>query len=242
MTCDRGAGIIPHMENSTLLERIEQRLGELGMSPNQACERARIDRGTIRDLRRGKRTSLTLTTMSKLAAALEVSASWLAGGDGAEPPSSARRQQGTAYSAPVDIPDVASLPLDVPVLGTAAGSAVGSFVIDGAIDWVRRPPAVRHMRNVYALYVTGESMSPMFSPGALIFVSPDRPAGSGDAIVIQTRLHDGAPIQSWIKILVRQHHGDVVARQINPEAEITYKSAHVVAIHRVLTTRELFGV
>lgn len=242
MTSSLDTGNIPHMTDTTLIERIEQRLADMDLSANDACIRAGIDRDTIRDLKRGKRRTLTIPTVRRLAAVLNVATDWLSGEDVPAEPEEVIAAGGTVVAAPVATPDVAALPNTIPVLGTAAGAAIGAFVIDGAIDWVRRPPGLANTRNVYALYVAGESMVPKFNPGDLIFVSPDRPSVAGDTVVIQTRTHTGAPLQAWIKTIVRRTHGGVVARQLNPPAEIEYLSHQIVAVHRVLTMRELFGI
>lgn len=87
MTIEHNAGNIPPMDTPDLLARIDRCLAIRGVSENAACEKAKIDRGTIRDLRRGKRISLTLATLQKLAQALDVPIGWLTGdtavGDGA---------------------------------------------------------------------------------------------------------------------------------------------------------------
>lgn len=236
-----------------ILDRIRKRLDALGLKAERASLNAGLPRGAIRGIENGYRRNPHYTplprNLAKLAVALKTSVEWLEWGKGEEEIRDgdaeawgSRSTAGTAIDAAVTMPDPTTLPADVPVLGTAAGSAVGAFVMDGPIDWVRRPPGLARTRKVYALYVAGDSMAPMHRPGDLVFVSPDRPAIAGDVVIIQTRTHATAPIQCWIKMLVRRTPAELVARQINPDAEITYRMDQVVEVHRVLTMRELFAV
>lgn len=232
---------MPHMSTNPLYDAIMARLAELGLKPNRASLMATD--GKNRDLIRKLKDANVMPSAAH-AEGLATVLGWdvadlVRAAETGIPPKSSRPRGATPSR--LMIPALDSLPADVPVMGVAAGAAVGSFVIDGPIDWVRRPPAMANARNLYALYVTGESMVPRFSPGDLVFVSPDRPATTGDAVIIQTRSHDGAPIECWIKILVKRSHGEVVARQLNPETEISYRSTVVAAVHRVLTVREMFG-
>jgi phage repressor protein C with HTH and peptisase S24 domain len=131
----------------------------------------------------------------------------------------------------------------VPVRGTAAGALAGSMAMSGdAIDWVRRPPGLGHVRDAYALYVIGSSMEDRYRAGDLIFVHPHRPVRPGDIVVVQTQTHDGADIVSWLKEYVLEDAREVVARQYNKLATIRFKKSTVTAIHRVLSTGELFGL
>lgn len=153
----------------------------------------------------------------KYAAAYGVSEAWLLTGEGESPP-----------------------PPKVPVLGIVAGSITGWNIIhEAALDWVRRPPSLEGVNEAYACWVRGTSMEPAFREGSLIFVHPYKPPQPGDHVVIQQNGPLGEPV-AFIKELVR-HQGDVVAKQYNPTATITYPANTVIAVHKVLTTGELFA-
>lgn len=224
-----------------MYERIRRRLDVLGLSDREASLRAsgRRNPDLIRSLKSGRNHAPRGASLVELARVLEVTPEWLIGAEGGsdEPPP---RRSTTSEPVAVDF-DSSTLPVDIPVLGVAAGGAEGAFVIDGEIDRVRRPPALRLAKNVYALYVRGVSMEPRFRAGDLLFVSPDRPAASGDDVIIQTRNHDGAPTESWLKTLDHFGSEEIVVRQLNPEKILRFESAKVIAVHRVLTLRELFG-
>lgn len=235
---------------TTLSDIVSKRLTELGRGPTQAEGIGKLGKNFITDILAGKKTDIRAQNMNRLAKALDWDEEELL----AEMQRGGMHIQGSVLmraKAPPDddprglplseIAAMGQMPVNVPVYGVAAASAVGSFVIDGQIDVVKRPPGLTNAKNVYALYVHGESMSPRHRSGDLIFISPDRPPRFGDDVVIQTRTHSGAPIQSWVKEFDHANEDKVVVRQLNPDGMIEFKRATVVAIHRVLTMRELFG-
>lgn len=145
--------------------------------------------------------------------------------------------------AQVILPPSQEMAQDVPVYGTAAGSAKGAFQLeDAVIDRVRRPPGLVGAADVYAIYVMGDSMEPMIAAGELRFVHPHRPVQVGDVVILQVRDGKNEPIQAYIKKLVRRANGKVVLQQFNPERQLTFDARSVVAIHKVLTMNDLFGV
>lgn len=143
------------------------------------------------------------------------------------------------------------LPKNVPVfsgaLGTALdftdGKSVESQVMDlgEAVDMVRRPPGVADAKGVYALYVVGDSQSPRFESGELIFVHPHRPVSVGDDVVIQ--LVDDADCVNCalVKRLVRRTADRVTLRQFNPAIEFDIPQQRIRVIHKVLSNADLWG-
>lgn len=150
----------------------------------------------------------------------------------------------TATARIVDLPSRSEMPADVPVYGVAAGSPDESFQLeDGIIDYVRRGPGIAKARDVYALFVTGESMHPRFSAGELVYVSPSRPPRPGDDVIICVKPHaPNEPERCYIKRLARRHPDRVDVEQFNPVRMISYPAAEVIRIHRVLTMAEVLGV
>ncbi|WP_198033110.1 helix-turn-helix transcriptional regulator [Methylosinus sp. PW1] len=132
---------------------------------------------------------------------------------------------------------------DIPVRGTAAGSALNGFEISpNVIEYVHRPPALEGVDDAYAIYVVSKSMIPLHNPGDLRFVHPHRMCKPGDSVIIQIQLRPGAPIEAYIKTFVRETKDEIVAHQFNPIAELKYKKSTIYALHKVLTMNELFGV
>lgn len=146
-----------------------------------------------------------------------------------------------------------ALPLDVPVLGTVLGCSNGDLGTDvptethlvdmgEIVTFVRRPQGVAGARDAYALYVNGDSMSPRFDPGDLIYVNPARPAARGDDVVVQLTDHDGMVVTALVKRLVRKGASDVELEQFNPPRTITIPMHRVRAIHRITPLGELLGL
>lgn len=144
---------------------------------------------------------------------------------------------------PSALPATGIMPTDVPVQGIAVGGAGGDFRFNGEIvDYVRRPPGIAHMRNIYALWVAGDSMSPWNKDGDLIYVSPARPTAPGDYVVVQMNDQaDGEPGVAMVKQLVGRTPTQLKLGQFNPEKEFAVALSKVKAVHRVLTLRELLG-
>lgn len=192
--------------------------------------RAGVHESTIRKLERSPKATPRADTVMKLAEALGVSATEIM---------PTRKFQMTAVGvastgARADVEDV-------PLVGLVTGSLLGNIVLGAEpIDWLARPPGLRHVRNAYAVYVENDSMSPMHSRGDLVFVNPDKPPRHGDSVIVQTKNGKGE-LQAYIKILEKRNDAQVTCRQINPPANIIYPAREVVAVHRVLTTAELFN-
>lgn len=230
-----------------ILARIEKRLVAVDLTAARASRIATGNADTIRDLRRGldgtgaKRTGIETETLARLAPVLKTTVTWLMSGTGAE---DAGAQDATPDRIPPSLPLPGAMPANVPVMGTAAGSlGQGSFQLSPEpVDFVRRPPALEGARDIYAIFIEGESMTPEHRPGDLRFVHPHRKPAIGDTVIVQIRTHPGAEIQSYIKHLGRISAEFIDCRQINPAATIRFNRDTVVAIHKVLTMNDLFGV
>jgi transcriptional regulator with XRE-family HTH domain len=86
-----------------------------------------------------------------------------------------------------EIPHPLEMPRDVPVLGIAACGEDGAFVFESTtIDFIRRPPRLKGIPDVYAIYVQGHSMSPWREPGSSVYVHPKQQPQVGDYVVVQT--------------------------------------------------------
>lgn len=222
----------------TLRDRIRNRLDETGMSPEEASRKAGLDKTYLRKLFERPASQPGAETLRKLADALDTTTAALLGEAKPAPIVTDIR------SAAVAVPPLTAMPNDLPVRGTAAGSHLrGAFELEaGIVDWVRRPPALSGAANAYALYIEGTSMVPEHNPGDLRIVHPDRPPRIGDSVVVQVRISRDAAIEATIGHLLRRTERAVIIGKLNPKAEVELKRDTVVAIHKVLTLNELFGV
>lgn len=250
--------------------RIQKRLEAVGKSARRASIEAGLSDGGIMNLKRavkeGRPFSFRADSLAKLARVLLTTEAWLLRGEGPEwvpqgratpiepdPDDAAGeplvRMLATALTpsaevrpADVELPQRSAMPQDVPVLGTAAGSEEGAFQIDGVVEYVRRPPGMMGVRDLYAIYVVNSSMEPEHHPGDLRFVHPGRPVRIGDTVVVQTKVGEHGTVQAYIKKLAKLTPDSVFLVQHNPPTTIELKRPYVLHMHRVLSMNELFGV
>ncbi|WP_282608896.1 helix-turn-helix domain-containing protein [Pelagibius sp. Alg239-R121] len=153
-------------------------------------------------------------------------------------------RSGEAAPASVAVPATANLLRDVEVRGVAVGGNESCFEFNGeVVDRVRRPPGIAGASNVFAIYVVGQSMSPRFEEGEIVFVHPGRPATSGCDVIVELHGHDGDPGQCYIKRLVKKTPTRTVLQQFNPARDdIAFDNDNIRAMYRILTASELLGV
>lgn len=217
---------------------VTDRIKELDLKPIAAAESVGLERGFIRDIIAGRKKSVASDKMVLVAHALQLDPGALAQGVSVPVKSDVR-------PADIPVPTRESMPRNVPVFGTVAGSmnGHGSFQLTSdVVDYVARPPGIAAARDVYALYVEGESMTPLFSPGDLVFVNPHKPIRVNDAIIIQEAdTQNGLPA-AFIKLFKRRTERGIITEQLNPRSEITFLNREGTKLHKVLTLNELFGV
>ena len=149
--------------------------------------------------------------------------------------------------APQPAPAFHSLPLDVPVMGTVRGDndGKGDFTFNGeTVAYARRLPGTSGYKNAFCLYVQGSSMSPWREEGSLVYVDPNRPARTGDHVVVELKpSSDGEAGAAWLKKLVgRSPDGSLVLKQYNPPNDkIRVPGAKIARVFRVLEWEELIG-
>jgi phage repressor protein C with HTH and peptisase S24 domain len=136
------------------------------------------------------------------------------------------------------------LPKDVPVYGVAAGGADADFHTNGeVIDYVRRPPGIANVRKAYAVYVVGDSMSPRYEEGELVYVNPTRPPSIGDYILIELHAENGHRAgRGYIKKLKSRTGSRIICEQFNPKRDIEFETNTIKLMHRVIPWGELLGV
>lgn len=226
--------------SKTLIDRLNLLLREKDMSPQRLSLEATGAKETVRKILDGTSKNPRIDTIIKIAAVLGVTPQYLMGDDdpATTAPSSSRQKP-----AP-DLPARQEMPLDVPVMGTAAGSHErGAFELgSGVVDYVRRPPTLVGSRDVYALYVEGSSMEPQYFPGDLIYVHPHKPPRTGDIVVVQCKSADHEPTEAILGIYKKKSGQSVTISKRNPIADIDLSIDTVKSIHKVLSVNELFGV
>lgn len=237
--------------------RMKNRISELRnarkISQDRLAEMVGTGRSQIVKLERGERR-LTVEWMERIARALQC--------DPAElllrktTTVGLPRKLSAVANTPMDTlqsPDVefrvANIPIpsfgakDVPIRGIAAGGLRGGFQLSNdIIDYAPRPPALVSAKNIYSIFVLGDSMAPAFESGAFVYVSPDRPARAGDYVIVQIRNGDDQVVEALFKRLKSQDDGHLTLEQFNPAKTFKIARADVAAVHRVYPWNEIFGL
>lgn len=250
------AGGSPHVDcmdkaQTILLDRIDERLAVLDISERKASLSATGKPDMIRDMRRGRQP--IGSRLSALAAILETTVDYLHGT--VDQPGGGQAADGGIRSL---VPPPQDMLQDIPVYGTALGSeaefadqADGMVAIEQVdlntaevVDRFRRPPNLLNRRDIYGLYVAGDSLEPAFESGQGILVDPKRPATSRDYVVVYLRnREDGEDAAGvLIKRLVRRSASYIELQQYNPPAVFKLDARLFREVHRVMPWDEAFGM
>ena len=133
-------------------------------------------------------------------------------------------------------------PMDVEILGVSYGGDDGDFSFNGEVaGYVRRPPGIANLRNVFALHVLSDSMVPRYEPGDIIYCG-GRDAVPGDHVVIEAfPLEEGQIGKAFIKKLTKRTGKEIIVEQYNPPKEIAYDRFAIKRLWRVIPLKELIG-
>lgn len=234
--------------SNPLHDRLREAIENKGLTPEGAAKLAKLDRGYFQKLFERDNANPRADTLKKIASVLDVSEAWLLTGVDAAPLTPAQPNHiidlKTVTAHAPALPQPHDLPMDVEVMGTAAGShSRGSFQwMGGPVDIVRRPPALFGASGVFALFVEGFSMAPQYNPGDLIYLNPHRPPRPGDIVVVQSQFNEHDGTEATLGIYLRQTEKHIVIRKHNPEATIEIARNKATKLFRVYTNNELFGV
>lgn len=119
---------------------------------------------------------------------------------------------------------------DLPILGKAQGGPDGVLSFgDQAFDYTARPAALLQVKDAYALWVDGDSMSGFGLPeGTEVHVHPHRPPRPGRFCVVIKTNGD-----AFVKRYVAHKGGKVVVEQSDPAKTLEFLDREVRAVHRV---------
>jgi len=141
-----------------------------------------------------------------------------------------------AHVDPSPIPSSSRPGKLLPVLGEAVGGVDGRYLFNGTVlDYVACPPSLENVTGAYAVYVSGESMSPRYRPGEVVWVHPHKPARRGDDVIVQIHPdEEGVAPYGFIKEFVGWAGSSLTLRQYNPESQIKFDRADVVSVHPIV--------
>ncbi|WP_198133909.1 XRE family transcriptional regulator [Komagataeibacter oboediens] len=235
------------MKAEPILTRVREIKEARGMTSAELSRRCGISPATLSKIELGHR-SVTKNSAPRLAKALEVNVADLYADVGAPiegitnvvdalPSESIGRK-----IVPIEAPRVA-LPLHVPIYGTAAcSSGDGAFLLlsGEVVDRAPLAPGIQHRKEVYGLYIEGDSMEPWKRPGQLVYVDPVRAPSKRDRVVVVVRDDRRGINQAYIKEFVKKTDNHLVVVQYNPPKTIEWDIADIVSCHRILEPEDIF--
>lgn len=128
----------------------------------------------------------------------------------------------------------------IKVLGMGECGPDGWALWNGeVVDMVPRPPFLSGAPQGYAVFATGDSMSPRYEAGDLIYIHPGKPVTPGCFVLVQVLgKAEGDGPRAVIKRLGRRSGNKVVLEQFNPAKTFTLNTAEIVSMHRVVGSGE----
>ncbi|WP_295735618.1 helix-turn-helix transcriptional regulator [uncultured Bartonella sp.] len=167
-------------------------------------------------------------TLEDIAGALNVSLEWLLVGD---------KDVGECDSR--QISDRPAIKL-IPVYGQAVAGINGEFAFDGKkLFEVPCPPQLLNVKNAYGVEVAGDTMSPRYEDGEIVYIDTLRRVKKGDYVVAQImmREEDSFPT-AFIKRFIRHNEKELVLTQLNPANELVFPHQHVLSVHYIALAGE----
>ena len=187
----------------------------LGLDPSRVTEIIKGDR------------QIKSSEVAPLAAYLEMAvADVMAAIDGRPPPAPMAMTAVGGFAEPPAHPGtVATSPIlpvlyppgrpDVPVWASAQAGDDGAIVLTpDPIDYIHRSDRMRGVKNPFAFYVVGTSMSPAIEHGTQVVINPSLPPMAGRDHVFIQDLPDGT-MKAMVKRLIRSTERSWRVRQFN---------------------------
>jgi phage repressor protein C with HTH and peptisase S24 domain len=234
---------MPPMDQAELREKIGNAIRTVrkqrGYSMRQVGEAAGVSAGAVGNWERGA-NDLTVANLRAVASFLRVEPVALGRGDISylDPEEPISDAEIVTDMGP--IPNFG--PLDVEIMGIAAGGDDGDFSFNGEVTgYVRRPPGISHLRNVFAVHVISDSMVPKYEPSDLLYLH-SRTAVPGDYVVVEKFPEGDEKIgKCFVKRLDRRTASELRCWQFNPPKEVIFNAYEVKNVWRIIPTRELLG-
>lgn len=128
----------------------------------------------------------------------------------------------------------------IPVYGRAIGGIDGEFDMNGSLlGTILAPPKLAGMKDVYAVIVVGESMSPRYEDGETCVIDPHYRIKKGDYVVAQIKNEDEGPQLAYVKKFIRRNDIELVLEQFNPPKELHFPAKNVVSVHYISVSGNL---
>lgn len=191
-------------DEPTIGDRVRAKREALGKSQDWLAERAGTSQTTIDKIENNR--SKKSKFLPDVFAALGLPLDELAGGSAVIEGSDGQGR------------DIRPVPIghakDLPVYSSAEGGPGGTIFSTEPIDYVLRPDPLASVKDGYAMYVVGDSMSPAYEQGDLILINPHVPFRPGDDVLVY-RIEHGQ-YEAAVKRLRRATPDQWQLEQFNP--------------------------
>lgn len=234
----------------TMGDRLRRARKFAKLNQDQLAESLGVNQTTVSRWENGD-GALEEETSRRIVELTKVNWLWFWAGEGEMAPGHKNdiRDQFSLAQMARDIPKssyaVHDLPPDIPVYGVAACGDDGCFILNTGvpIDYTRRGPGIQRLSGVFAVYISGDSMSPWKESGQLVYVDPHRPVSINDYILIELRPDgDGEPPRAYIKRLVRRSASSVTVKQFSPEKTFDLPTKDIMSLRYILSQDDILGV
>jgi len=203
-----------------------------------------IDPSRVTEIIKGDR-QIKSSEVAPLAAYLEMTvADVMAAMDGRLPPA----PMATGFAEPRAALGLAASPIlpvlyppgrpDVPVWASAQAGEDGAIVLTpDPIDYIHRSDRMRGVKNPFAFYVVGTSMSPAIEHGTQVVINPSLPPMAGRDHVFIQDLPDGT-MKAMVKRLIRSTERSWRVRQFNELKDFDLLRTIWTKAYRITEKRE----
>lgn len=106
--------------------------------------------------------------------------------------------------------------------------------MNGEVMFYSPAPSGVGSPSAYGVRVAGDSMSPRYFDGELVYVDPDRMPRRGDFVVVQVMMDEHSAPWGYVKQFVRRNTNELVLSQYNPSKELVFPNQAVVSVHVVV--------
>jgi phage repressor protein C with HTH and peptisase S24 domain len=234
----------------TFAERLAYLRKLRGLTQKELGTRLGVSRGAVANWETGG--DISRENQARLSTALDASLDWLEKAEGSPPHVNGNSFSGIPVEpnrigdrqSSVGVVEQSNATLStassghwrrLPVYGQAVAGVDGEFVMNGSVLFhAMAPPNVVAIANAYGVRVSGESMSPRYFDGEVVFVDPTRVPRKGDFVVVQIQWEEGGEFWGYVKQFVRHNSHELVLSQFNPAKEMTFPHKTVRSVHVIV--------
>ncbi len=209
------------MNSELKRQRFQNLMDQYGLKPATWARKAEISPNVIYNFLNGHSDDFGLKTLEKLAGAIGMSV------DEFWRPRLINNNIITTFDGLHDQPSRRT-ERKIPIWGVVDAQDGEKYAVnteDTPVDWVMPLPSQREDKDAFGLLISGESMSPRYMPGFIVFVHTRKPPIKGRDVVIEL-LDGGAYLKTYIGL-----EGDhYFFEQMNPQKRLKFKKSEIKRI------------